>query len=177
MRGSILTGLLATLAVLGAITVLILSFLWAEYANAVPELCPPAGCVSVEAPRPPRHGLPSCEVGTIYRYADDYDVDPRALIALRVVENGGPGREFGVLSVPAPTFHDQARVAAVSFRNAEHRYRKETGLEPVVNSAYSAEFLRFFSARWAPEGAENDPDNLNAYHAGNLVRVYESLAS
>lgn len=99
------------------------------------------------------------------------------LAALRKVENGGPGRELGVLSVPAPTLDDQVRIAAASFRNNETR---ANGTVPRVRDRttglYTAEFLDFFSARWAPLNAPNDPRALNRHHAGNLRKFYRQFA-
>jgi hypothetical protein len=57
-------------------------------------------------------------------------VDPRCLGALRRAENGGPGREFGVLSVPAPTYEDQVRLAAASIRRNVERFVKRPGEWP-----------------------------------------------
>lgn len=95
-----------------------------------------------------------------------------ALVALRHVENGGPGREFGVLSVPAPTYAEQLHVAATSLRNQERRLPR---VDPTItprspDGFFTPEFLRAFSARWCPVNAENDPTGLNANHADNLVR-------
>jgi hypothetical protein len=33
-------------------------------------------------------------------------------------------------------------------------------------------FIRFLAARWAPVGVENDPTNLNANWAGNVIALY-----
>lgn len=117
--------------------------------------------------------LPAWEQIIIVDTAARFGVDPAALAALRLAENGGPGREFGVLSEPAPTFQDQATIAARSLHNSEGRYREATGLEPRDDAGrYTDAFLRFFSQRWAPVGADNDPRGLNAYHVGNLVAHY-----
>jgi hypothetical protein len=43
-----------------------------------------------------------------------YGVQPAAVAAIRVAEDGAPGREFGVLSVPAPDYDSQLRVACES---------------------------------------------------------------
>jgi hypothetical protein len=117
--------------------------------------------------------LPEWEQILILDAAGRFDVDAAALAALRLAENGGPGREYGVLSVPAPTYQEQLDVAARSFKNSEARYREATGL-PARDDAgrYTDGFLRFFSARWAPLGADNDPRGLDEYHAGNLVAYY-----
>jgi hypothetical protein len=40
-----------------------------------------------------------------------------------------------------------------------------------VTGRYTDEFMRFFSGRYAPVGAANDPGGLNRHHAGNLLRL------
>lgn len=105
-------------------------------------------------------------------------IDARFLHALRRAENGRPGREFGVLSVPAPTYEDQARVAAESIRRNVERFEAmgRQAVDP-VSGRYSEEFIRFFSNRYAPVGASNDPTGLNRYHARNLSRLYATLST
>jgi hypothetical protein len=99
------------------------------------------------------------------------------LRALRRAENGGPGREFGVLSVPAPTYGAQARVAAESIRRSAERFER-TGRSAVdpTTGRYTTGFIEFFSRRYAPVGAANDPTGLNRYHARNLIRLYAQNA-
>ena len=97
-----------------------------------------------------------------------------ALCALRKVENGRAGRELGVLSVSAPTLRDQARVAARSFRNHEKRVAPLVPRDPATGF-YTPAFLASFSARWAPRGADNDPQDLNSHHARNLVTRYAAF--
>jgi hypothetical protein len=133
----------------------------------------PAPARTPSAPEGSLPGLPTREVEIIAREASRAGVDPALLAALRRAENGGPGREFGVLSVPAPSLDDQARVAANSIRNAAARFERQGGLavDPATGR-YTDEFLRFFSARYAPVGADNDPGGLNRHHARNLQRLY-----
>ena len=110
----------------------------------------------------------------IAKAAMKHGVPAAALCALRIAENGGPGREFGVLSTPAPTYEDQVDIAARSFKNAEGRFHG-SGRPRIARTAdgrYTEEFLRFFSHRWAPVGAENDPNGLNKHHADNLIEAY-----
>ena len=113
----------------------------------------------------------------IERTAEHAGIDPDFLHALRRAENGGPGREFGVLSVPAPTYQDQARVAAESIRRSAARFTDRGG--QVIDAAtgrYTPEFVAFFSNRYAPVGAANDPRGLNRHHARNLLRLYTQAA-
>jgi len=114
------------------------------------------------------------EVLLIAKAAKKHNVPAAALCALRIAENGGPGREFGVLSVSAATYEEQVDIAARSFKNHETRYTDATAFPPhTYYGRYTEEFLRSFSARWAPNDAENDPTDLNHNHAANLIAAYE----
>lgn len=117
--------------------------------------------------------IPNDEVPLLFTVADDFRVDPAFLAAIRKTENGGPGREMGILSVSAPTVIEQYTVAARTVSNNLSRYQSETGNTALVDrQRYSDDFVRWFSARYAPIGAANDPTNLNANHAGNLLDNY-----
>lgn len=115
----------------------------------------------------------SSEAGVIRGIAEQAGIQPQFLQALRRTEAGGPGREFGVLSVPAPTYQDQARVAAETVQRNIGRFAQvgQPATDP-TSGRYTEEFIRFFSKRYAPIGAENDPQGLNRNHAENLLRFY-----
>lgn len=83
----------------------------------------------------------------------------RLLLAIRAQENGGEGREWGVLSVPAATCEAQARVCARSIINNNERW---------YHAGMPGEFVEFMGERWAPTGAENDPKGLNKNWAPNV---------
>lgn len=89
-------------------------------------------------------------------------VDPDFIESIRVAENGAPGREFGVLSVEADTYEAQLTIAC---RSVAHRLA-ECPFNPMTwssgKSRYNSAFVRWFSGKWAPAGAENDPHGLNA---------------
>ncbi|HSW50654.1 MAG TPA: hypothetical protein VLH09_10790 [Bryobacteraceae bacterium] len=117
--------------------------------------------------------LPSREAAAIVREASRARIDPALLAALRRTENGRPGREFGVLSVPAEGLDAQTRVAANTVRNTIARFEQAGGvaLDPTTGR-YTEAFLRFLSSRYAPCGAANDPAGLNRHHAVNLIALY-----
>lgn len=145
-------------------------------AEALPApLPPPMPPVIPQAP-PSSEQAPAGqdETAIIHEASARAGIDPDFLAALRRVENGGPGREFGVLSVPAPTYWDQARLAAESVRKNIERFRGEA--VDAVTGRYTESFIRFFSRRYAPEGAANDPMGLNRFHARNLIKVYQKLS-
>lgn len=121
-------------------------------------------------------GLPEFERAIIIDAAKRFGIDPRLLAALRRTENGGPGREFGVLSVPAPTYQDQCTVAARTISNNLTRYETQTKQSPFgLDGRVTARFIEWFSAIYAPGGVANDPTNLNQYHAGNLKGFYAQI--
>ena len=116
----------------------------------------------------------------IVRIAQQQGIDWRLLRALRRTENGGEGRQFGVLAVPAPTWTEQATVAARTIRHTLGRYWEFVKRDPwdEALAGYSHDFLRYFSTGgpgwpgYAPLGAENDPRDLNANHLTNLLAYY-----
>lgn len=158
----------------------------ATFAPALAPLANPAAMPELLTGAASR--LPTHEQQLIVQVARAKGVDPRALAAIRLAENGGPGREFGVLSVLATavykarvaqvgTFQAQAEVAADTLRANEARYRAATGLAPRdATGSYTREFWSFFGGRWAPIGAENDPGGLNQYWVANVTHFYEGSA-
>lgn len=96
-----------------------------------------------------------------------------ALVALRRVENGRAGREFGVLSEPAPTYAAQLHIAANSLRQAERRAARVHPQVPLraADGFFTPNFLQLFSAHWCPLNAANDPTHLNEHHAKNLITL------
>jgi len=131
------------------------------------------------APSDSLRGIPlkyASEGNTIIRTADSIGIDARFLAALRVAEGGGPGREYGVLSVPAPTYLDQVTIAARTIKNNLARYSEKTGLSAIGRDGrYTSGFINFFSNIYAPVGASNDPGLLNQYQAGNLRSNYAAI--
>ena len=149
----------------------------------------PSGCAPSPGPSPAlppaplpdivtefRAARPVDEIEVIKQTADRAGIDAAFLRALRRVENGGPGREFGVLSVSAPTYEDQARVAAETIRRNVERFEQSGRSAIDAAGRYTKEFIEFFSSRYAPLAAANDPARLNRHHAGNLIRLYAQAA-
>lgn len=118
-------------------------------------------------------GLPLSEDQIISDTASRVGVDARLLAAIRVAENGGPGREFGVLSVSAPDYQSQAQIAARSIQNNQQRYESATGQSATDSTGrFTESFIAFMGQRWAPIGAGNDPSGLNINWIGNVASAY-----
>lgn len=96
-------------------------------------------------------------------------LDPYFIWAIRRVENGDPGKEYGVLSVSAPTYADQLRVCCSSVRHrlVEFSQDKNPALTNYtcpngdVVLIYSQQFVQYLGKIYAPIGAGNDPENKN----------------
>jgi hypothetical protein len=145
-------------------------------AEPAPAETTPDPEISPRAPGAVSEGTPG-EALVIAREADRTGVDPSLLTALRRTENGGPGKEFGVLSVPASDLDGQARIAANTVRNNVVRFERGGGIAVDPSSGrYTEDFLRFLSSRYAPVGAQNDPNGLNRFHAANLIAHYRKAS-
>ena len=118
-------------------------------------------------------GLPEAEQAQILLTAAEIGVPATFLAAIRIAENGRAGREFGVLSEAADTYEAQARIAALSIRNNQWRHVLRFKEWPVDGTGFLSEgFVKFMQSRWAPIGADNDPNGLNANWSRNVWRVY-----
>jgi hypothetical protein len=101
-----------------------------------------------------------------------HGVDPYAVAAIRHTENGGSGREFGVLSVEASTYKAQLEVACTSIRNAYLRFNAQLHFEYNGRLCLTKGFVVSFASRWAPGDAKNDPQKLNANWVTNFWNAY-----
>lgn len=108
-------------------------------------------------------------------------VDPRLLAAIRLQENGSPGRQYGILGVNAPTLEDQLQISANTVRNTLTRFTNDTGMSPVgTDGRYTPDFITYLGSGgpsykgYAAPGAPNDPTGLNDYWIGNVMDNYYS---
>ena len=108
------------------------------------------------------------EVALIRIAAAKYGVDWHFVAAIRKVEDGAPGGEFGVLGLKAPSYSAQLEVCcqAVRHRLLEHDqnhrvlqlHETPDGMQMVT---YGREFISWFAGVWAPNGASNDGGGIN----------------
>ena len=122
----------------------------------------------------PAGTLPEHEQTQIRDMAAHIGVPALMLAAIRLAENGRPGREFGVLSEAADTYESQARICALSIRNNTYRFAVKTKEWPIdkATGQLSRGFVEFMALRWAPVGTSNDPDRLNVHWPGNVWRAF-----
>lgn len=95
------------------------------------------------------------------------------LFAIRRVENGGHGKQFGVLAPNAgakkgetflQSLDRQAGHASVGVINGEKRHQEH------IASGGTMGFVEHFGQRWAPQGVANDPTNLNRHWVKNVTK-------
>ena len=100
----------------------------------------------------------------------EYPVNPFALIlAIRESERGRPGCEFGVMHPEAreTNLRTQAEWAIGTVKKNLERFEKQTE---------EKDFITFLGKRYAPVGAENDPENLNQNWIKNVRYWYDAFA-
>lgn len=121
----------------------------------------------------------SMEWSLIKATSEEYNVDPHFIATIRRIENGGPGRQFGVLSVPAPSYAEQLQVTCNSVRNRlvsmpGNPLRMYPGPRHKV-LGYTDRFIEVFASVWAPIGVPNDPHALNKNWITNCANIYRAM--
>lgn len=105
-----------------------------------------------------------------------HGIDPYFVGAIRKAENGGPGREFGVLSTKATTYQAQLDTCCATVR--QRMLEKAPRLRPyrpangILRLCLNSDWIEWFGSVWAPLGASNDPTHLNANWANNVTILY-----
>jgi hypothetical protein len=98
--------------------------------------------------------------------ASAYNLTPderKLLFTIRLVENGGPGREMGVLTQNAQRYRgDHAKSLELQASYAAGTIKKR----------YSGD-LASFANQWAPIGVANDPTNLNKNWLANASKIMQ----
>ena len=111
------------------------------------------------------------ELDLFLKYAEGNVAILFLLIAIRCAEQGGPGREMGVLDKRANNLEKQVRWARNTILNNESRFEKKQpsllARSPNIG-LFTDAFLEYFSGVYAPIGAKNDPQSLNKNHLKNL---------
>ena len=72
--------------------------------------------------------------------------------AIRYAENGGAGKEFGILNAKANTYRKQAGWCAATVQKNWDRWEMDGCRVP---------FIEYLGNRYCPVGANNDPNSLN----------------
>ena len=81
------------------------------------------------------------------------------LLAIRKAENGGPGREMGIMNKKADNLDKQAGWAAATVVKNYARW---------IKAGRKEDYIVFLGNRYCPVGAKNDPDGLNKHWIKNV---------
>lgn len=117
-----------------------------------------------------------CILAIVDEYAQKYEsiinrhknINLYALtLAVRRQENGGVGIEFGVMAAKGTDLEEQARWAIVTFIKNIQRWEK------TKNDGTVESYINFLGNRWAPIGAENDPNDSNRFWIPNVKQLYK----
>lgn len=88
------------------------------------------------------------------------DILAPIVAAIRYAENGGKGKEYGILHPRVkPTYRSQAGWCAATVQKNYDRW---------VKAGRKGEFIVFLGNRYCPVGAENDPNGLNKNWTKNV---------
>lgn len=88
--------------------------------------------------------------------------------AIRYAENGGKGREYGILhSRVKPTYRSQAGWCAATVQKNYDRWLK--------NKIGKSDFISYLGHKYCPVGADNDPDGLNKHWIRNVRQLTQKI--
>ena len=88
--------------------------------------------------------------------------------AIRYAENGGKGREYGILHPRVqPTYRSQAGWCAATVQKTWDRWHKA--------GCPGKGFVEYLGNRYCPVGAENDPNGLNRHWIRNVRHFLKKL--
>ena len=103
----------------------------------------------------------AAERNGIQRDSDDF----RLLCAIRLAENGRPGREFGIMNPKANTLDKQAGWCAATIMNQHKRFG---------SAKVTPEFIHSLAKRYCPIGCDTD-NGTNQYWERNVTYFYGRL--
>ena len=88
--------------------------------------------------------------------------------AIRYSENGGAGKEYGILHKRCPkTYRSQAGWCAATVQKNYDRW---------VKAGSKGEFIVFLGKRYCPVGADNDPSGLNKHWIKNVTHYTKKFS-
>lgn len=95
--------------------------------------------------------------------AAQFDLDPRLLQAVVQAE----GNIVKAVQCSVPSVTTRAMALHVLARSAGHAL-----CDFAKQPEHAPEFVAFWQARWAPDGAANDPHGLNGNWSHNVLRLW-----
>ena len=88
--------------------------------------------------------------------------------AIRYAENGGKGKEYGILHPRVkPTYRSQAGWCAATVQKNYDLW---------TNAGKPGRFIVYLGKKYCPVGADNDPDNLNRHWIKNVTHFTQQFS-
>lgn len=120
------------------------------------------------------------EIPLIQAEATKRCLDHQFLRAIRNTENGGDGKQFGVLEAGVTTYAEQLEVCAATVAHRLETYpvnplTRVYGANGTSRIIYSPSFIAYFSSIWAPLNVANDPQGLNRNWLNNAIAAYHTF--
>lgn len=105
---------------------------------------------------------------TIRGKAAYFGVDPDLIQAVYLAEGGTPDTIIKAVQCSLPSVTTFEKAIEVLCRSAVHAMSDFVESEPDMRG----DFIRFWGNRWAPVGANNDPNGLNANWQRNVSKLW-----
>lgn len=102
----------------------------------------------------------------------NWGLDPALIAAVDLAEGGGE-RLIKAVKCSIPSVQDRAQAIKITCRTCTHAMNDYIKSNPTPGSIEL--FILFWAKRWAPEGADNDPQGLNKNWARNVTKIYYQL--
>lgn len=104
---------------------------------------------------------------------DNFQIEALPFLAQAITRaENDPTGKYGVRSIKDPV--NPKKVLINSINNNFNRWMSGRQPAPWINEK-PKKFVDFMQRRWAPIGAENDPDGLNQYWAPNVRSILLQL--
>jgi len=98
----------------------------------------------------------------VHLIAKRFGIDPQLIQAVVNAE----GDILKAVRCSLPNTKDRAAALDITCRSAVH------AMSDFVKAGQAETFVTFWSRRWAPDGADNDPTHLNANWPRNVLKLW-----
>lgn len=99
---------------------------------------------------------------------------PAALLQAVMDAEGGPDALIKAVQCSLLNVTSLNKALEVTCRTVTHAL-SDYVLQPATPGKGPVDFIAFLASRWAPQGAANDPTDLNANWAHNVTAIYQEL--
>ena len=120
------------------------------------------------------------ELPLIQASASKHNLDYQWIRTIRAIENGGEGKQFGVLGVGADSYQAQLEVCCTTVAHRLEIYpanplQRCYSAASVARMRYTRGWISYFASIWAPIGVSNDPTKLNSNWLSNALLTYSNF--